>query len=264
MRRFLGTALALYLICFAGMVFMRHAFVFPFDDTPERPVGIAGMVVEKLPGPVELEVWVKRPRGNAPVVLLFGGNAGRLYPLIPRMQELTARGFGIAAMGYRGASGRPGAPSEAGFFADAERVYAALDDLMGAEITPERRFAYGISMGTGVAADLATHVPLGGLVLEMPYTRMCDVAFDHYPVFPTCLGMFDMRFDTIGKIGGINAPLLVMHGTADRVIPFAHGERVFAAANEPKRFVRYEGGRHHDLRLYGAVQEILKFVGEQR
>ncbi len=262
MRRLIRAALIAYLLLFAVLFLMRHAFVLPFDQTVEQPVGVAGMRVARLPGEPELELWIKAPRRGMPVVLLFGGNGGRLHPYLPRIAELTSQGVGVVAMGYRGSGGRPGEKSEAGFYEDARRAYDALGGLVNQPVPPSRVVLYGISLGTGVASKLATQVDVAGVVLEMPYTRICDVAFENYPIFPTCLAMYDLGFDNINNVAQIDAPLLVMHGRQDKVVPFEHGERVFAAALKPKRFVRYEGGRHHDLRLYGSSQEILKFLRE--
>lgn len=258
LKAFLRAFVLVYLIVLAGLFWFRASFVFPFEKSPEQVVGLKGLREHRLDG--DVVVWAKPPRGNAPVVLFFGGNKGLLSLNIPRLRELGLQGIGIAALGYRGSGGRPGIPSEAQLFADAELVYAQLDTLMGRDISVDRRFVYGVSLGTGVATDLAAKRDVSGLILETPYTRFCDVAFAHYPIFPTCLALYDARFDNLAKIAGINASLLVLHGTADQVVPFDLGARLFEAASEPKRFVRFEGGRHNDLRLFGAGQEILDFM----
>jgi len=255
---FLKVAISLYLIAFAAAFWFRAALVFPFDQTPEKIVGLQGLQEMRLDG--DVVVWVKPPRSNAPVVIFFGGNKGLLSYNIPRLRELALQGVGLAALGYRGSGGRPGVPSEAGLYKDALLVYDQIDALMGRKIGSDRRFVYGVSLGTGIATDLAANRDIAGLVLETPYTRFCDVAQEHYPIFPACLALFDARFDNLSKIAEINAPLLVLHGTADRIVAFGFGEKLFEAADQPKRFVRYEGGRHNDLRLYGAGQEILKFL----
>lgn len=206
LRKLLISLGILYIASFAAMFLMRGALVYPFTTTPEHPVGIVGMKEMRAPDAPELVVWVKRPRGDAPVLIFFGGNLGALASNVPRLRELAAQGLGFAAMGYRGSAGRAGKPSETALFEDAARLYDGLDALIGHAVPSQSRVIYGVSLGTGIATDLASQRAVGAVVLETPFTRFCDVAYHHYPIFPTCLALYDARFDNHSKIGRIDAP----------------------------------------------------------
>jgi fermentation-respiration switch protein FrsA (DUF1100 family) len=106
-----------------------------------------------------------------------------------------------------------------------------------------RLVAYGGSLGTGVAVRLASEQPLAGLILDAPYTSTADVASLTYWFGPVSCLMLD-QFHSLDIIQKVEAPILILHGTDDRTIPFAFGERLFEAAPERKRFVRIEGGSH--------------------
>jgi uncharacterized protein len=125
-----------------------------------------------------------------------------------------------------------------------------------------RLIAYGESLGTGVAVRLASEQPLAGLILDAPYTSTADVASLTYWYVPVSWLMLD-QFRSLDIIQKVKAPILILHGTDDRTIPFAFGERLFEAAPEPKRFVRIEGGSHtRNLEQGGmaAVEEFLTAV----
>ena len=106
---------------------------------------------------------------------------------------------------------------------------------------PQRIVVFGESLGSGVAVALAATHRIGGLVLEAPFTSAADIGAAAYWFLPVRLLMKDpFRSDT--RIGKVTAPLLVLHGARDGVVPIAHGERLFSLANEPKRFVRFAEG----------------------
>ncbi len=236
--------------------------IYPFKTDPARPAGIPRTVARLLPAEgdhPELEVWVAEPLGDRPVILYFMGNAGSLAYSAPRLAEFAAQGYGIAAMTYRGGGGRPGEPSEAALKSDARRLYRDLADLFEAPVPETRRVIYGVSLGTGIATDLAARVGERAVVLETPYTRLCDVAEHHYTAAPVC-GFLTERYDQIEVIADIGSPLLVLHGAQDEIIPIALGRALFAAAAEPKRMIEYPGGHHNDLRLHGAGIDAIRFL----
>ena len=108
---------------------------------------------------------------------------------------------------------------------------------------------WGESLGTGVAVALAAEKDVAAVILEAPFTSTADVAFAAYPFVPVRLLMKD-QFRSDERIGKVTAPVLVMHGARDRIVPFRLGEQLFAAANEPKQFVRFADGGHEDLDRY--------------
>jgi fermentation-respiration switch protein FrsA (DUF1100 family) len=202
-------------------------------------------------------VWYAPPKDGKPLVLYFHGNAGALRNRADRFHALIGDGFGLVALSYRGYGGSTGSPSEAGLIADAEAAYA-----LALARTPARRIVlWGESLGTGVAVALAATQAVGGVVLESPFTSAADVGARVYWYLPVQLLMKD-PFRSDARIGRVTAPLLIVHGARDTVVPIALGERLFALANEPKRFVRLAQGHHNDLDRYGAMDAVNKFLAE--
>ena len=203
-------------------------------------------------------VWHVPPRGDKPVVLYFPGNAQALRYGTERFRAIVADGTGLLALSYRGYGGSTGSPSEAGFHADA----AALYDYAVARYAPKRLVLWGESIGTGVAVPLAAGKPVGKVILEAPFTSAVDVGALAYPIFPVRLLMKD-QFRSDACIAAVRAPVLVMHGARDRVVPIALGERLYSLITAPKRFVRFPNGGHDDLDEHGARDVVRRFLTEK-
>ena len=202
-------------------------------------------------------VWHVPPRGEKPVVLYFHGNGGALRYRVDRFRVLTADGMGLVALSYRGYGGSTGSPSEAGLIADGVAAYT----FAAARYPAERIVAWGESLGSGVAVALAATHKFGRLVLEAPFTSAADVGAQAYWFLPVRLLMKD-QFRSDARIGKVTAPLLILHGARDAVVPIALSERLYALANEPKRFVRFANGGHEDLDQYGAQAAVRQFLAE--
>ena len=202
-----------------------------------------------------LIAWHVPPQGDQPLVLYFHGNAGALAYRVDRFRALIADGLGLLAVSYRGYGGSTGRPSEAGLIADAEAAYA----FATASIPAERIVVWGESLGTGVAVALAARRPIGRLVLEAPFTSAADVGARVYWFLPVQSLMKDpFRSDT--HIGKVTAPLLILHGERDTVVPFEFGQRLFALANKPKRLARFPEATHADLDAHGALAAFRAFL----
>ena len=206
-----------------------------------------------------LVAWVVPPREGKPVLLFFHGNAGNFGRPIrqTRFRALTEDGTGLFAVNYRGYGGSTGSPTEDGLALDARAAYAAAAARFGAE----RLVGYGESLGTGVVLKLAAEAPLKAVILEAPYLSTAAVAQQLYPYIPVGLFMHD-QFHSERVIGKVKAPLLVLHGERDGTIPFSQGERLFALANPPKRFVRFPEGNHENLPAHGSVPKIRRFLAD--
>jgi len=139
---------------------------------------------------------------------------------------------------------------------------AAFAFLKSQGIPDSRVVLFGESLGTGVAVALAAENPIGHLVLETPFTSTADVAAQSYWFAPVRLLMKD-QFRSDLRIGKVAAPVLVLHGDRDNVVPFALGERLYGLINAPKRFVRFPGAGHNDLGAHGAVEAAKQFLSEQ-
>jgi fermentation-respiration switch protein FrsA (DUF1100 family) len=255
------------LLAYAGVLAVLYArqreMVFPRDparaDIAAAGLAAAEEVSVTTADGERLVAWVVPPRAGKPVVLYFHGNAGNLGRAgrIERFRGLTEEGTGLFAVSYRGYGGSTGTPSEEGLLQDARAAYGAAAARFGAG----KLIGYGESLGTGVVLKLAAEVPLQAVVLEAPYRSTLAVAQGLYPYLPLSLVMKD-QFRSDEVIGRVKAPLLVLHGEKDQVIPFVQGEQLYGLANAPKRFLRFPEGRHTDLPRYGAIGEIRRFLAD--
>jgi len=200
--------------------------------------------------------WHVPPRGDKPVVLYFHGNGGSLRLRADRFTRLTADGTGLLALSYRGYGGSTGQPTEAGLIADARAAYA-----FAAERYPGRIVAWGESLGSGVAIALAAEKPVTRLILDAPFTSAVDVAADIYWLLPVRFLMKD-QFRSDERIKQVTAPVLILHGEADDIVPIRYGERLLAMIPGEKRLVRFPDGYHVDLDRHGAMDVALKFLAE--
>jgi hypothetical protein len=184
------------------------------------------------------------PPDGARVVVSFHGNGETIGSYVDRARALSRRGLGVMLVEYRGygVSAASGAPTEAGLYLDAD---AALDELARRGVDSDRVVAWGTSLGTGVAADVASRGRAGRLVLLTPYTSIVRMAARVAPFLPVGAIVED-RFDTLAKAPRIRAPALVVHGDRDEVVPYAMGRDV-AAALPAARLVTIPGGHHNDL-----------------
>jgi hypothetical protein len=195
-------------------------------------------------------------------VLIFHGRQGNLGDdfgpddLAGWHNEVGVSAFIFSYPGY-GKSG--GVPSEAGCYAAADAAYAWLTETQG--VPPRQVLLYGRSLGSAVAIDLATRRPHRALLLVTPFTSVPDVAASRFPFLPAQLLMRN-RFPSGAKIAHCTQPLLVMHGTEDRLVPFAMGKNLFEAANEPKRFVPIAGAHHENCITPEFFATIRRFLAE--
>ena len=181
--------------------------------------------------------------GRTPVTLLYShGNAGNIGDRV-RIARLFVDqlGVGVFMYDYRGYGRSEGAPSEAGLVSDAVGARAAL--LREGVAAPHIVY-FGRSLGAAVTLELALAHPPRAVALESPFTSVRAMA---NAVLPGVGYLFQTRWDSLAKIGGLRAPLLLIHGERDDVVPFDHGRALFVAAPEPKTFVALREGRHYEL-----------------
>jgi hypothetical protein len=261
----LKSVLLFAIVAYLGIVgllyFMQRGLMY-FPDRARTAPAAAGLpqAAEEILSTADGEqviAWHVPPRGNRPVVLYFQGNGGALRLRVPRFQELVADGAGLLALSYRGYGGSSGSPSEAGLIADARAIYAFAAERYPAE----RLVLWGESLGTGVAVALAAEKSVGRIVLETPFTSAADIGASVYPFVPVRLLMKD-QFRSDERIGRVTAPVLVIHGERDRVVPIRFGERLYELIKSPKRFVRLKDGDHEGLDAHGALAEAKRFMTE--
>jgi alpha-beta hydrolase superfamily lysophospholipase len=194
----------------------------------------------------QLHAWyLASPDANAPAVLYLHGARWNLTGSATRIERWRRLGFSVLAVDYRG-FGRSAAvaPTEAYAYEDAEAAWNYL-----ATLAPGKpRFIVGHSLGGAIAAELARrHPEASGLVLESTFTSVQDMVDQSAWGFLPVSLILTQKFDTLSKIGQVKMPVLITHGTRDSIVPFAMGERLFQAANSPKRFIKVEGAGHHNL-----------------
>jgi fermentation-respiration switch protein FrsA (DUF1100 family) len=171
-------------------------------------------------------------------VLFFHGNAGNISHRSDKILILHKLGLDVCMVDYHGYGQSEGKPGEKETYLDADASYDWLTRQRG--IAPKQILVWGESLGGGVATYLAASKEIGGLVLESTYTSLPDVGRSIYPFLPTKL-LMSTRYDSLGRITKIHAPILIFHSPQDEVIRYRLGERLFDAANEPKTFVQLSG-----------------------
>ena len=193
------------------------------------------------------------------MTLYFHGNAGNISHRIEHIAAIRAAGSHLLMIDYRGYGKSEGSPSEEGIYRDADAAYRYLRD-QGYE--PSRIVLHGESLGTAVAVDLAARQPCAGVVLEAPFPSASAVARYVLPV----LGPLVARgLETGNKIRNVRAPVFVIHGDNDEVIPYELGREVFEAANEPKQLWTLEGSHHNDIVSVAGeryVERLKEFYGK--
>jgi fermentation-respiration switch protein FrsA (DUF1100 family) len=259
LRSLAFAVLALYACALTVLFVNQRSLLYPASDwrTTAAEAGLSGfqdLVLQTSDGE-RLVAWWKPPRPGKALILYFHGNGGSLWNGRLRAQALTASGRGLLMISYRGYSGSTGSPTETGLHTDARTAY----DWVRHSYEVSRLVAYGESLGTGVAVRLAGEQPLAGLILDAPYTSTADVASLTYWYVPVSWLMLD-QFRSLDIIQQVRAPILILHGTEDRTIPIAFGERLYAAAPEPKRFVRIEGGSHSRNLEQGGMAAVEDFL----
>ncbi|MBE9142490.1 alpha/beta hydrolase [Planktothrix mougeotii] len=179
------------------------------------------------------------PNSKAKYTILYShGNAEDLGNNRFLLERFRQMGFAVFAYDYPGYGTSEGKPSEQGSYQAIDAAYNYLTQQL--KIPPNQIIVYGRSVGGGPSVDLASRQPVGGLVLESTFMSTFRVKID-FPLYP-----FD-RFANLSKIPFVKAPVLVIHGTVDQVIPFSHGQRLFAAVNTPKLSFWVEGADHNNV-----------------
>jgi fermentation-respiration switch protein FrsA (DUF1100 family) len=217
--------------------FDRFIFFPDQSGVPPPPLGVAERWFTTADG-VRLHAWHAVAPDGAPTLVWSHGNAGNIAGRAPVLHALADRGLGVLAYDYRGYGKSGGRPSEAGVYRDVEAAYDSVA-LPGARIV-----AFGESLGGAVSIHLATVRPCAAVVVVSTFTTMNDVARFHYGLAGLLVGS---GFDSLRRVRSVHVPLLVAHGDEDEVVPYALGEALFAAADEPKCFLRLPGAHHNDV-----------------
>jgi fermentation-respiration switch protein FrsA (DUF1100 family) len=229
------------------------------DPTYAQPA-IQDVAIQELrlrtPDGETLVAWYLPPRPGSPVILHFFGNGAGLAVEEWRWRRISKAGAGFLAVAYRGYSGSTGHPTENGLHTDARTAY----DWLAQRHPASDIVIYGHSLGSGVAVRLAAERPSRALILEAPFSAAVDRAAEQYPWIPVRLLMQD-QFVSRRWIKEVHAPVLIINGDHDSVIPMSQGQRLFQEANRPKTFVQMIGSEHNTLTRDGAYDVVWSFLG---
>ncbi|MFQ5984928.1 MAG: alpha/beta hydrolase [Alphaproteobacteria bacterium] len=258
--RFLILAVASYgLIVGSLYLAQRRLLYFPDRSQPDLArSGVPEMEEVRLATDdgLELLAWYRPAEQGRPTLVFFHGNAGHIGDRGGKVRPYLDAGLGVLLVSWRGYGGNPGRPTEEGLYADGR---AALGFLDAAGVPAWRVVLYGESLGGGVAVRMAAEREVGALVLEAPFTSVADVAARHYWYLPARRLLRD-RFDAAARIARVRAPILVLHGERDAVVPVALGRALFAKAPEPKEARFYPEAGHNDLHHSGVAKAVLDFL----
>ncbi|MEX1036273.1 MAG: alpha/beta hydrolase [Sneathiella sp.] len=259
-RKILLRLVAIFIIFgvipFTGIYFAQGAFIFPVPagENPRAAVGGFEPLTLTTPDGETLRAFYHPPAGDgAASVLVFHGNAETAAAQIPRGKSLAGAGFGVLLVEYRGYGGSTGTPSEAGLITDGLTAY---DYLRAQSDAPIGLLAF--SLGTGVAVPVAAARETFAVVLESPPTSLLDIAryrvgwvpFDFLMKYP---------FHNDRVISEVDAPILIIHGDNDQVIPVEQGRRLATLAGPGTAFIEIKGAGHNDLAQYGTTAMAIRF-----
>ncbi len=178
----------------------------------------------------ELKGWFHLKNSNKKTILFLHGNAGNLDNRIDKLNSLGSMDINFLIISWRGYSGNPGNPSEAGLYKDA---LSGIEWLNKKGISNDQIILYGESLGTAITTEVAQNKNFAGIILEAPFTSMVDMGQKIYPIFPVRFLLKD-KYESKNKIKNIKSPILVLHGRKDKIVPFYMGEKIFEIANNPK------------------------------
>jgi hypothetical protein len=260
--RLTATVVVVYLVLIFGMMMLENSLIFLPSRYPEglwTPDGFSfeDATFHSADG-TRLHGWYVHHENPQAVILFSHGNAGNLShraAIVGRLnRQLRAS---VLIFDYRGYGKSEGSPTEQGIVADARAARRWLAERAGVQ---EREIVLlGRSLGAGVAVDLAARDGARAVVLQNAFPSLPDVAAEHYWWLPVRLLMRN-RLDSLSIIDQYHGPLLQSHGTADRVVLYALGRKLFEAANEPKQFIDLPGLGHNDIHpdsYYRALDDYL-------
>jgi uncharacterized protein len=272
-RRVLMMAVLAYLGACAYMWETQRQHIFEPGAMLQSTPGRLGLKFEEVhipsgSGPDHGDLfawWIPADNPDAPAVLYLHGNdknIGAAHDL-DNARRFHAMGYSLLMVDYRGyGKSTGGDPDEAKVYEDAEAAWNYL--VKRRNLDPKRSFIYGHSLGGAIAINLATHHPeAGGVIAESTFTSMKDMAAREYPFLPVDL-LLNQRFDSIDKIRHLKIPLLLIHGTWDRLVPYQMSERLFERAPQPKFLKLITDGNHSNdalvapLEYRAAVEEFIR------
>ena len=258
------TLVSFYVLLLATMFFFQRSFLYhPSIDNYLKDQAInVPSEIEKVKitteDNIELVAWFyNKDIKKFKTILFFHGNAGSLENRTYKLNHFKDLNVNFLIIAWRGFSGNEGKPNENGLYNDAK---SAIVWLNSRGVTKENIILYGESLGTGIAVEVAQNKNYAGVILESPFTSMINMGKKYYPLFPVRFLLKD-KFESYKKIKKVSAPVLVIHGKIDKIVPFAMGEKMYELANEPKFFYFQEYGDHmldYDEELLSVLKKFIQ------
>lgn len=249
-------------------VFQRRLIYLPSTTSvPPAEVVIPGArdVVLHTSDGLQLGAWLvpaEQPdRGLT--VLVASGNAGDRAARAPLARALAEEGLSVLLFDYRGYGGNPGSPTEHGLAADVRAAQSFLVD--NANVSPSRLLYFGESLGAAVVTELAAEHPPAGMVLRSPFVDLTTIGELHYPFLPVPQLLRD-KYPLVQHLADVKAPVSVVYGAEDSIVPPGLSSAVAAAAPELLAKVEIPGADHNDPalvhgpRLIAAVVDLANHI----
>jgi fermentation-respiration switch protein FrsA (DUF1100 family) len=251
-----------YVLLVGAIYLYQRKLVFPRRPEHTQPAQAGFPEAQEHVLPTDdgerIVAWLAPPVDpKRPLFLMFLGNGDNLGIVAPNLRAMAQDGSGVLAVAYRGYSGSSGTPSEAGLSYDAEAAYRLATSV----VSPDRIVLFGYSLGSGVAVPLAARREVAAIVLFAPFASAVAIAARDFPFIPVRFLMKD-QFRSIDLVAGLRAPILMVHGERDPVVPISSGRELHAAAPEPKRFVALPEADHFTLFQHGGIRAIRDFLDE--
>ncbi|HUO77074.1 MAG TPA: alpha/beta hydrolase [Thermodesulfovibrionales bacterium] len=224
---------------------------FPLKEIEATPLAIGldyqELILRTKDG-VDISAWYTPAENARGYVLFCHGNAGNISHRLDSIRIFHNLGLGVLIFDYRGYGRSKGAPDEEGTYRDAE---AAWDYLVNSlHVAPEKIILFGRSLGSAVAAEMASRKQAGALIMESGFTSVPDLGSSFYPYLPVRL-LSKYRYASIEKVGRLKIPKLFIHSPEDEIVPYEQGRKLFESASEPKEFLQLSGGHNEGFLLSG-------------
>jgi fermentation-respiration switch protein FrsA (DUF1100 family) len=243
-----------YIVLLLGLYLLQSRLVYHPTRPHEAHPGDLGMEYEHVRFPsadgVELDAFFTPARESRGVVLFCHGNGGNISHRIDTIWILHEMGFDSLFFDYRGYGRSQGKPDEPGTYLDAEAAWDYLTQRR--RYKPEQILVQGRSLGGPIAAHLAAREQPAGLILESTFTCVADMASGMYWFAPV-RWLCRFEYDTKAYLAKVDCPVLILHSREDQRVSFSHGDQLFQAAGEPKRFVELIGGHNDGFAVSGAI-----------
>ena len=250
--------IAVYSLFLLVLFFAQRSLIYFPDKTTPSPINGVEVVSVTTADNLQVSGWYFPLKNHdSPTILFFHGNGGNHGHRYFKAQYFIEAGYNVLLAGYRGYGGNTGRPSEEGFYSDGRAYTEFLIKEKG--IKPENIFLYGESIGSGTAVQMATEYDVAALILESPFSSLLERAKEQYFFVPVELLLKD-RFLNSNKIKNINAPLFIVHGNKDGVVPYSSGYNLYNEALEPKFFKGIPQGNHNDLYEFEVYKHVLDFI----